>query len=93
MPEKNYDAGLMKRGQAARRLIRDGEDPYRMLLQVVWPDRDWAEEALLATLTACPSCAGGVMACSECWGTGIVSTNRRKMLAFEALADHAYNAA
>ena len=48
MPE-NYDKGLMKRGEAARRVIEDGEDPFRMLLQAVWPDHDWAESAMLAS--------------------------------------------
>jgi hypothetical protein len=64
-----------------------------MLLQVVWPDRDWAEEALLATLSRCPTCPDGLTECSECGGTGLVIRNRRKTLAYEALAEFAYNAA
>jgi hypothetical protein len=92
MPAR-YENGLMKRGRAARQLIREGEDPYRMLLQVVWPERDWAQDALLATLTSCPECSGGRLGCSECGGTGLVTTNRRKTLAYEALADTAYHAA
>jgi hypothetical protein len=88
MPAR-YDNGLMKRAQAARQLIRGGEDPYRMLLQVVWPDRDWAQDALLTTLTSCPVCVDGLAACSECGGTGLVTTDRRKTLAYEALAEYA----
>jgi hypothetical protein len=91
---RGYDKDLMRRGAAARECIAAGEDPYRMLLQVVCPDRDWSEAALLATLTWCPQCEGqGVMTCPECGGTGFVSTDRRKMLSIEALADFAYDAA
>ena len=35
---------LMKRG-VARRLISEGEDAFRMLAAVVWPGRDWEEDA------------------------------------------------
>jgi len=90
---ETYDRGLMRRGAAARALISNGEDPYRMLLQVVWPDHDWAEAALLATLTSCPVCSDGTVACSECGGTGVVTTDRRRLLAIQALADLVYNAA
>jgi len=91
---ERYDKGLMQRGAAARELIAAGEDPYRMLLQVVCPDRDWSEDALIATLALCPRCEGeGIITCPECGGTGVVSTDRRKMLTFEALADFAYDAA
>jgi hypothetical protein len=31
----------MKRGEVARRLISEGEDPFRMFAAVVWPGRDW----------------------------------------------------
>jgi hypothetical protein len=88
-----YDKTLMKRGEAARRLIVDGEDPFRMLLAVVWPDHDWAESALLARLTSCPSCSDGTVACSECASTGLVTVERRKLLIIEALAAYRYEAA
>ena len=52
-----YDRDLMRRGAAARECIIDGEDPYRMLLQVVWPDHDWSESARRAELAACPGCS------------------------------------
>jgi hypothetical protein len=64
-----------------------------MLLQVVWPDRDWAQDALLATLTSCPECSDGGFGCPECGGTGLVTTDRRRTRAYEALAEYAYNAA
>ena len=41
-----YDKSLMKRGEVARRLISEGEDPYRMLAAVLWPGRDWSGEVL-----------------------------------------------
>jgi hypothetical protein len=92
MPE-NYDRALMKRGEAARRLIGDGEeDPFRMLLQVVWPEHDWAESAMLARLTACPKCRGSMSGCSACGSTGLVTEERSKLLAIETLAKFAYEA-
>jgi hypothetical protein len=89
----SYDRVLMKRGEAARRLIADGEDPFRMLLEVVWPGHDWAESAMLARLTSCPMCSDGAVACAECGSTGLVTTKRRQLLAIEALAAYAYDAA
>jgi hypothetical protein len=88
-----YDKTLMKRGEAARRLIVDGEDPFRMLLAVVWPDHDWEESVLLARLTSCPRCSGGIVGCQECGSTGLVTAARRKLLTIEALATYAYGAA
>jgi hypothetical protein len=70
MPE-NYDRTLMKRGEAARRVIADGEDPFLMFLQVVWPDHDWAESAMLARLTTCPKCSEAKCGCAECGSTGL----------------------
>ena len=90
---ENYDRTLMKRGEAARRLIANGEDPVRMLLQVVWPDHDWSESAVMARLMSCPSCADGKAGCSECGNTGLVTVERRKLLTIEALAEYAYDAA
>jgi hypothetical protein len=81
------DSELMLRGAAARRLIADGEDPVRMLLQVVWPGYDWAESALRSRFTACPVCVEDVVGCAECGGTRLVTVTRRKLLAIEALAD------
>jgi hypothetical protein len=89
MPE-TYDRELMKRGAAARRLIGDGEDPFRMLLQAVWPDHDWEESVLLARLTSCPKCSGAVARCDECGSTGLVTEERRKLLSIEGLAKLAY---
>ena len=83
---ENYDKELMKRGGAARQLIEDGEDPFRMLLQVVWPDHDWDESVMLARLTSCPTCRGSVSGCVECGSTGLVTDERRKLLAIEDLA-------
>jgi hypothetical protein len=83
----------MKRGEAARRLITEGEDPFRMLLTVVWPEHDWAESAMLARLTSCPNCSDGTLACAECGSTGLVTTKRRQLLTIEALAAYAYDAA
>ena len=48
-----YDRGLMARGEAARRCISNGEDPF-MLLQAVWPDHEWAESAMFASLSRVP---------------------------------------
>jgi hypothetical protein len=90
MPE-NYDRELMQRGEAARRLIGDGEDPFRMLLQAVWPDHDWDESVMLARLMACPTCSGAVPGCAECGSTGLLTEERRKLLTFEALGKLAYD--
>ena len=83
---ETYDKGLMKRGEAARRVIADGEDPLVMLLQVVWPDHDWAESAMLARLTGCPRCSDVGTGCDVCGSTGLVSEERKKVLAVEDLA-------
>jgi hypothetical protein len=90
MPHGQYDSGLMKRGEAARRVIADGEDPLLMLLQVVWPDHDWAESAMLARLTACPNCSDAGTSCDECGNTGLVTAERNKLLAIEGLAAAMY---
>ena len=92
MGEK-YDRDLMKRGEAARRLIAHGEDPLRMLLQVVWPDHDWADGALVAKLASCPHCSNAAERCAECGSTGLVTVERRKVLTMEALATRMSNAA
>lgn len=89
---ETYDKDLMRRGAAARDCIEAGEDPFRMLLQVVWPDHDWDESAMLARLTACPACRGSVSGCAECGSTGLVTAERRKSLAIETLATLAYQA-
>jgi hypothetical protein len=68
----------MKRGEVARRLISEGEDPYRMLAAVVWPGRDWAEDALLARLVSCPACTDEA-ACEECGSTGLISRLRQRL--------------
>ena len=91
MGEK-YDKELMQRGGAARQLIEEGEDPFLMLLQAVWPDHDWASSAMLARLTACPTCRGSKHGCSECGSTGLVTEERGKLLAIERLANVAYDA-
>jgi hypothetical protein len=83
----------MKRGEAARRLIAEGEDPFRMLLAVVWPGHDWSESALPATLTSCPMCSNGVIPCGECGSTELVTAARCEVLVGEALAAYAYEAA
>jgi hypothetical protein len=83
----------MKRGEAARRLITHGEDPFRMLLAVVWPGHDWAASALHVRFTSCPRCSAGVSGCAECGSTGLVTTTRRQLLTIEALAAYAYEAA
>ena len=82
-----YDRELMKRGEAARKLIADdGEDPLQMLLTAVWPDHDWSESALYARLTSCPRCRGADAGCSECGNTGLVTAARQKLLAIEEFA-------
>ena len=81
-----YDNDLMRRGAAARACIKEGEDPFVMLRQVVWPDRDWADSATLARLTACPKCRGSVCGCSECGSTGLVTEERGTSLTMEMLA-------
>jgi hypothetical protein len=93
MPHGQYDRGLMKRGEAARRLIAQGEDPVRMLLAAVWPDHDWAETAVRTRLTACPRCSSNTAGCEECGSTGRVTLARRKLLAIEDLAEAVYEAA
>jgi hypothetical protein len=87
---RGYDKDLMRRGAAARHCIADGEDPFRMLLQVVWPDHDWANSAMLARLIACPNCRGSTSGCSECGSTGLVTEEHSKLLAMERLANLAY---
>ena len=81
-----YDRELMKRGEAARKLIADGEDPFQMLLAAVWPDHDWSESALYTRLTRCPRCGGEDPACSECGNTGLITATREKLLAIEEFA-------
>jgi hypothetical protein len=93
VPHGQYDSDMMKRGQAARRLIREGEDPVRMLLAVVWPDHNWAESALHTRLMHCPRCSDCTVGCQECGSTGLVTTARRKLLAIEDLAAAVYEAA
>ena len=61
----------MKRGEVARRLISEGEDPFQMLAIVVWPDRDWSDELIRARLVTCPGC-GGEARCESCGSTGLV---------------------
>ena len=79
-----YDRALMKRGEVARRLISEGEDAFRMFAAVVWPGRDWAEDALHARLVTCSACMGDVPACGECGGTGLVRSGRQQPLTDEA---------
>ena len=81
-----YDRELMKRGEAARKLIADGEEPFQMLLAAVWPDHDWSESALYARLTKCPQCGGTDAGCSECGNTGLITAARQKLLAIEEFA-------
>jgi hypothetical protein len=83
----------MKRGEAARRLITQGEDPVTMLLAAVWPDHDWAEIAARTRFTSCPLCSNGAGGCTECGSTGLVTVARRKLLAIEELDAAAYEAA
>jgi hypothetical protein len=87
------DSQLMLRGAAARRLIADGEDPIRMLLEVVWPGHDWAESALRARFTSCPVCTEHAIGCQECLGTRLVTIARRELLDIEAFATLAYQTA
>ena len=75
-----YDMALMKRGEVARCLIFEGEDAFRMFAAVVWPGRDWAEDAFRACLVACPRCFGDAPACGECGSTGLVSSERHELL-------------
>ena len=89
---KRSDNDLIRRGAAARHLIKEGEDPFVMLLQVVWPDHDWADSAMLARLKACPNCHGSVSGCPECGSTGLVTPERSSFLALEKLADLAHDA-
>ena len=88
-----YDKELMARGEAARRLIQQGEDPHRMLLVAVWPEGNWAEKALRAQLTTCPACSSGLLECDECGNTGAVTAERSRLLRIERLAAYAYEAA
>jgi hypothetical protein len=88
-----YDKDLMRRGAAARDCIEDGEDPFVMLLHAVWPDHDWADSAMLARLTSCPTCRGSKFGCSECGSTGLVTEERGKLIAIEDLAAEMYGAA
>ena len=74
----------MKRGEVARRLISEGEDAFRMFAAVVWPGRDWAEDALRTQLVTCSACLGDVPVCGECGGTGLVSAARQQPLTDEA---------
>jgi hypothetical protein len=83
----------MRRGEAARRLIVEGEDPFKMLLAAVWPDHDWAASALHVRFTSCPRCSAGVSGCAECGSTGLVTAARRKLLTIEELAAYAFEAA
>ena len=66
-----FDNELMRRGAESRRLISEGEDPFKMLAIVVWPGRDWSDEAIHARLVACPGCAGEAQ-CEACGSTGLV---------------------
>lgn len=66
-----YDTELMRLGAEARRLISEGEDAYRMLAAIVWPERDWSEEVMGARLTECAWCAGATQ-CDECGSTGLM---------------------
>jgi hypothetical protein len=55
----------MKRGEVARRLISESEDPHRMFAAVVWPGLDWAEDTLRTRLVTCPVCLDEVPSCEE----------------------------
>ena len=81
-----YDRELMKRGEAARRLIAEGEDPFAMLLAAVWPEHDWTERARVAHFTACPRCSDNAVGRVECGGTGLVTAAQRKLFVVEELA-------
>jgi len=85
-----YDRELMTRGEAARRLIADGEDPWVMLLAAVSPDHDWSESLLHAELASCPRCSNDSSDCPECGNTGLVTAARRKLSMFERVADVAH---
>jgi hypothetical protein len=73
----------MKRGEVARRLISEGEDPHRMFAAVVWPGRDWAEDTLRTRLVTCPVCLE-VPSCEECGSTGLVTRGRHALLSVQA---------
>jgi hypothetical protein len=81
-----YDRSLMERGKVARALISEGEDPYRMLAAVVWPGRDWTEDALRARLRSCPRCSDEIVGCDECGGTGLVTIARHRLLVADTSA-------
>ena len=85
-----YDRELMTRGEAARRLIADGEDPWVMLLAAVFPDHDWSESVLRAELASCPRCSDDSGDCPECGNTGLVTAARRKLRVIERVADLAH---
>ena len=87
-----YDRELMTRGEAARRLIADGEDPWVMLLAAVSPDHDWSESLLHAELASCPRCSNDSSDCPECGNTGLVTAARRKLSVFERVAALAHAA-
>jgi hypothetical protein len=80
----SYDKALMKRGEIARRLISEGEDAFRMFAAVVWPGRDWAEDARLTRLVRCPVCLDEHHRCDECGSTGLVTRSRYGLLTAEA---------
>ena len=86
----NYDKKPMRRGAAARDCIEDGEDPFVMLLHAVWPDHDWAESAMLARLMGCLRCLDDGRSCDVCGNTGLVTEERKNLLAIEDLAKLAY---
>jgi hypothetical protein len=80
----------MTRGEAARRLIADGEDPWVMLLAAVFPDHDWSECVLHAELATCPQCSDDSGDCPECGNTGFLTAARRKLSVIERVADLAH---
>jgi hypothetical protein len=80
----SYDTALMKRGAIARRLISEGEDAFRMFAAVVWPGRDWVEDALVARLVTCPICVDEIPSCEECGSTGLVTRDRHALLSAQA---------
>jgi len=82
----------MKRGKAARDLIEQGEDPFQMLLAVVWPGHDCFESVPFVRLTSCPECSD-CSTCTECGNTGLVTIGRHQVLTIEALASATYEAA
>ena len=85
-----YDLELMARGEAARRLIADGEDPWVMLLAAVCPDRDWSDGLLHAELASCPQCSDRSGDCPECGNTGLLTAARRKLTMIERIAELAH---